>query len=593
MKQTLLACTMLVTVPAWTATTASDFDPLFDRSANCGATAGRPRVLEALLLAQAETRPISPSAAQASKAVGPAAEKPPPLWENLGTLQLRITSKSSRARRYFNQGLRLSFAFNHAEAARAFRAAQKLDPDCAMCYWGEALVLGPNINAPMFPEAQAPAVAAAKRAAQLSSRASELERALIAAVNQRYSADPNAERAKLDAAYADAMAAAARRFPREDTVQVLYAEALMDLQPWDYWQAGGATPKGRGAEIVATLERTLKRDPRHPGAIHLYIHALEASTRAQRALPYARRLAGFMPGAGHLVHMPAHIYYRIGMYRESLAANRAAIAADERYFKESPSDPLYKGAYYTHNIHFLMVSAQMGGDAKTALEAAAKLDGALPADFLRLAAVAQPVKAAVYTTHAQFSDAATILALPDPGDEFVLVKAMWHYARALAQIERRDAAAAGREIDALAALESGADFKPLADWQVPAREVVQIARHVARGRLAAASKDLDGAIRAFEEAVFVEDTIAYMEPPYWYYPVRQSLGAALLRAGRTQEAEKALRDSLARVPNNGWALYALRQLYAKTGDTKTTKATVEAFNRAWLGDRARLDLMKL
>ncbi len=556
------------------------FDPLYAPGGLCApAVGGPPPVLVAMLQAQAETAPFTPARQQRQGA----AEGTPPLYRDLGTLHLPVSGANPRAQAYFNQGLRLLFAFNHAEAARAFRAAQQLAPDCAMCYWGEALVLGPNINAPMFPEAVAPAAAAAARAQALMARASPLEQALIKAVAQRYQASPPADRSPLDLAYASAMAAAARAFPNDDTVQVLYAEAIMDTTPWDYWEAGGARPKERTAAMVAALERVLERNPAHAGAAHYYIHAVEASSHPERALPYARRLARQMPGAGHLVHMPSHIYYRVGLYKEALDANLDALAADERYFRQSGSDPVYKGAYYPHNIHFVMVSALMGGDARTALDAAAKLDKSVGAEALRAVGALQPVKAAPYFAHVQFSSPDTLLALPDPGPEFALVKAMWHYARAVGHARKGQHEAGQRELDALAQLERTADFKPVTDWAVPAPQIVQTARAVAGGRLADARGDLPGAIRLYGEAVALQDALPYTEPPYWYYPVRQSLGAALLRAGRGDEAEDVFRASLARTPSNGWALRGLIEVYSKRGDTAALAAARKRFATTWLG----------
>ncbi len=558
-----------------------EFDPLFDGGALCGPPAGgQPAVLEALILARTETAPFQPVPAR------PAMGETPVLYQNLGTLTFKAGTRNAKAQAWFDQGLRLAFAFNHAEAQRAFREAQKIDPNCALCFWGEALVLGPNINVPMMPEANAPALAALAKAVELAPRAPARDRALIEALTRRYSSDPKVERATLDAAYANAMAAAAGRFSNDDTVQVLYAEALMDTQPWDYWEAGGARSKGNGAAIVGALETVLERNPNHPGAIHLYIHAVEASTHPEKALPYANRLGRLIPGAGHLVHMPAHIYYRVGMYRESLAVNKRAIGVDERYFQTSPSDPLYRTAYYPHNIHFVMVSAQMGGDGKTAIDAAQKLDAAVPLEVVRQFAIMQPIKAAPYTTHAQFGDPDAILNLPAPPADLVLVATMYHYARAVAFSGKKDPASARVEIDALARLERDADFKPFAEWGVPAREIVQTARLVATGRLADANGDLPGAAKAYEDAIFVEDSLAYMEPPYWYYPIRQSLGSVLLRQGRLDEAERAFRESLARVRGNGWALAGLAETYRRKGDAAAERSARRAYAKAWFGDPA-------
>jgi tetratricopeptide (TPR) repeat protein len=282
------------------------------------------------------------------------------------------------------------------------------------------------------------------------------------------------------------------------------------------------------------------------------------------------------------------------MYRKSLETNKRAMAVDEKYFKSSPSDPLYKAAYYPHNIHFVMVSAMMGGDKVTALEAANKLDGAIPVEVAKMFAILQPVKAAPFTAHAQFSDADAILGLPPPSDELILVKAMYHYSRAVAFAMKKDAASARAEMDTLAKMETMEEaLKPFAEWQVPAKEIIQTARFVAAGRLAAAQGDLDGAAKAYEDAIFVEDSLSYMEPPYWYYPIRQSLGAIRLRQGRLDDAEKAFRDSLARVRSNGWVLAALAQTYDKKGDKAARDKTKAAFDRAWFGDKKGPDIARL
>jgi tetratricopeptide (TPR) repeat protein len=562
------------------------FDPLFAQGASCtAAQPGRPILLASLLQAQqqtpTETRPFRPDQAAAQTAANDSAA--PPLYKNLGKLHMPVTTSKPQAQAYFDQGLRLTFAFNHAEAVRAFRAAARIDPDCAMCHWGEALALGPNINAPMFPEAVAPAHAAAEKALQLAGGAKPHEQALIRAVGQRYADAPVQDRAHLDKAYADAMAEAARAFPANDTIQVLYAESLMDLSPWDYWQAGGTQPKGRSAEMIAALETVLKRNPNHPGAAHYYIHAVEASSTPERALPYARLLARQIPGAGHIVHMPSHIYYRLGMYRESLAANIDAVATDERYFAGSSSDPVYKGAYYPHNIHFVMTSALMGGDGKTALDAANKLDKSLPHELVAQFPSIEPVKAAPYFSHVQFSDPDTLIALPDPGPDLVLVRAMWHYARAVGYARKGMVEEGRREVDALAAIERNTDFKPFTAWNVPAKDIVQTARYVATGRLADARGDLPLALAAYREAVAAQDRLPYMEPPYWYYPARQSLGVALLRAGRLDDAEDVFRASLARTPSNGWALRGLMEVYRQRGDEVSLRLIKQRFATTWLG----------
>ena len=529
-----------------------------------------------------------PKAEQQSPSAGE-----PPLWDNLGALSFKITTAKPRAQQYFNQGLRLAYAFNHAEAARAFRMAQEIDPACAMCYWGEALVLGPNINLPMQPEAVEPAVVSSGKALKLIKDSTPREQALIKALSARYSPDPNTDRAQLDAAYADAMKQVADRFPNDENIGVLYAESLMDLSPWDYWEAGGARPKGRTAEIVATLERVLKANPNHPGAIHYYIHTVEASTDPRRAEPYAERLGKLMPGAGHVVHMPSHIYYRVGRYKDSLAANKQAVAVDEAYIADQKPEGVYPLAYYPHNVHFVLVSAQMAGDGKTAVAAADKLAGLVSDDTARAFAIAQPVKAAPYFAHAQFSPPDVTLAIPSPGTGLPYVQGLWHYARAVALAAKGNTDGAGQELAVIDQLRQSGDFSNLTTAGVPADQVLQIASHVVAARIAQAKDDLAGAADNFEKAAAMEGQLAYMEPPYWYYPVRQSLGAVLLQRGDLDGAEQAFRGSLAQTPNNGWALYGLAEVYKKRGDAKRAAAAEELLDRAWSGNREQLDLARL
>jgi tetratricopeptide (TPR) repeat protein len=516
-----------------------------------------------------------------------------PLWDNLGTLSYRITTGKPLAQQYFNQGLRLSYGFNHEEAARAFRKAQQLDPKCAMCYWGEALVLGPNINLPMNEEAVAPAVAASDKAVSLMNRAGAREQALIKALAARYSDDAGADRKALDAAYADAMGKVAARYPNDQNIAVLYAESLMNLSPWDYWEAGGAKPKGKTAEIVASLEKVLKANPDHPGAIHYYIHTVEASTDPRRAEPYAERLGKLMPGAGHVVHMPSHIYYRVGRYKDSLAVNKQAVKVDEAYIADQKPTGVYPAAYYVHNIHFVVASAQMAGDGKTAVEASQKLAGVVTDDIARKLPIAQPVKVAPYFAHAQFSDPDTILAIPAPGAGLPYVEGLWHYARGIAYAMKGDHDNTRREADAIERLRQSGDFQALTEAMVPAKDALQIAGHVLEGRIAQTKGDLDSAAGHFEKAAALEEQLAYMEPPYWYYPVRQSLGAVLLQKGDLDGAEQAFRTSLNRTPNNGWALYGLAEVYRKRGDAQRASATEELLDKAWAGERKQLDLARL
>ncbi|MGH8478961.1 MAG: tetratricopeptide repeat protein [Gammaproteobacteria bacterium] len=518
-------------------------------------------------------------------------ESSPPLFQDLGSLHYPVTTGDPRAQRYFDQGLRLTYAFNHPEARRAFREAARLDPGCALCYWGEALVLGPNINAPMEADALLPALAALNKARARAPRASEREQALISALGARYSDDPGAGRAALDAAYAEAMGKVAVRFPRDLDIQVLYAEAAMDLSPWDHWEAGGGRPKGQTAEILATLERVLEAKPDHPGAIHYYIHLVEASDRPGRAAPYADRLGALMPGAGHLVHMPFHIYFRSGRYLEALRVNEAAVEADERYLQAASPTGIYAMAYFPHNVHSLLVSAQMAGDGKRAIAAAEKLTRLVTDEASRTVPWVQPIAAAPYFAHARFSTPETVLTMPGPHGGLPFVAALWHYARGVAHAARRDLEAAVREAEAIGGIAIEADFSALTAAGIPAIDVLTVARHVLEGRIAQARGDLAAARTAFDEAVAVQDRLAYAEPPNWYYPVRQSLGAVLLATGDLDGAEAAFRASLRDAPNNGWALHGLAEVYRRQGRPQAEAEVRGRLAGTWAGsppDLARL-----
>ena len=554
------------------------------------ASAGATRAM--MHLAQARTE-VPPAEMQAAVPAPAFADTEPPLWEGLGAVTFKITTANEQAQSYFNQGLRLTYAFNHGEAQRAFRKAQKLDPDCAMCFWGEALVLGPNINLPMQEDAVAPAFAAAEKARGLAAKATPREQALIAAVSTRYAKDGKADRAPLDAAYASAMAKVAAQFPDDNEIAVLYAESVMDLSPWNYWQPGGRDPNQQSGPIVPTLERVLARDPNHPGAIHYYIHAVEASDRPERAEPYADRLRGALPGAGHLVHMPSHIYYRVGRYLDALADNKTAAEVDEKYLAATNAPMgVYRLGYYPHNVHFVLASAQMAGDGPTVIAAAEKLRGLIPDEVARVIALVQPVKAAPYFAHALFSPPAAVLALPDPGDAIPYVKAMWHYARGIASAAQGDFSAAKAEASAIAALESG-DFTLLNASGVPAKDVLALARTVIEARIAQRQGDKAAAIERFERAAALQDGLPYMEPPYWYYPVRQSLAVALMQAGQLDDAEEQFKHALKRAPGNGWSWYGLAELYRARGKADEASKLEADLAKLWIGERRQLDLSKL
>ena len=577
----------LASAAAWPAALALPEFPI------CHMPAAAETARSVLRLAQTRTE-VPPAEIKAATPAPAFADSEPPLWEGLGPLTYKITTANAEAQAYFDQGLRLAYAFNHDEAQRAFRKAQKVDPNCAMCFWGEALVLGPNINLPMQDDAIAPALAAAEQARALSANASPREQALIVALATRYAADPKAERAKLDAAYAGAMADVAAKFPDDNDIAALYAEAVMDLSPWNYWQPGGAEPNPQSAPILPTLERVLAKDPNHAGAIHLYIHAVEASDRPQRAEPYADRLRGAMPGAGHLVHMPSHIYYRVGRYLDALADNKTAAAVDEKYLAETNAPMgVYRLGYYPHNVHFVLAAAQMAGDGPTVIAAAEKLRGLIPQDIARGIAIAHPVTAAPYFAHAQFSPRESILALPDPGDAIAYAKGIWRYARGIAYVAQRNFDAAAAEANAIAALAREADFSLLKASGVPGQEVMNLAQSVIQGRIAQAQGNFTAAIDHFQQAAAIQDRLPYMEPPYWYYPVRQTLAAVLLQTGRLQDAEDQFMRALKRAPANGWSYYGLSQVYKARGDASAAGQAEAELAKTWIGDRAILQLGNL
>jgi len=526
-------------------------------------------------------------------AAAPTMEAKPLLQDNLGKLSWSIASAAnSEAQAYFNQGYRLGWGFNHAEAARAFRAAQELDPDCVMCLWGEAWVLGPHINYPMDADANARALAVLERAKQLAPRADAMQSALVEALSKRHSADPDADRKALDQAYAEAMESLQARFPEDPHIAVLTADALMNLSPWDYWANGGKTPKGKTGRMVELLEgvlgtrqvESLASMPDHPGAIHLYIHAVEASEHPEKAAPHAARLAELMPGAGHLVHMPSHIWYRLGRWRESLDANMRAAAADEAFLGQGGASLLYSEGYYAHNIHFVMVSAMMGGDGRTAADAAQKLASLVSDRTKREVPWTQPIAASPYNAHARFTKPEDVLALPAPDAGFPFIRAAWHNARgvALARLGRADEARA--EAAAILLLAKTPEIEALPRAGVPGPAVLTIAAREIDARIAQAEGDHGRAEILFADAAQIQDQLPYMEPPFWYYPLHQALGATLLAQGKSEEAEAAFREALKRSPNNGWAAAGLLRAAEARHDARTAEEAKALMQKNWFGE---------
>lgn len=558
----------------------TSLDPSFFAASLCGARDAGVALARDLLVAQAAAAPASASA-------------PITLFSDLTHASFPVSTRNETARRYFSQGLLLTYGFNHAGAVRSFREAQRRDPDCAMCWWGEAAALGPNINAPMDDRDRKAALAALARATALRGSASPMERAVIEALSKRYSSDPKADRAALDAAYADAMIDVAHRFPGDDDVAVLAAEAAMDTSPWNYWASDKKTPIGRAGEAIRLVETVLRRNPGHPQAAHLYIHLMEASdpARAEAAADRLQRM--HLPDAGHLVHMPAHIYYVRGRWADSIRANVAAARADEAIIRRADDHSLLRYGYYPHNVHFIVTSAQMAGDMNTALREARRLRTILDVDTSASIGWIQAIDAAPYLAMAQFATPAQVLAMPAPDPRLPYAAGMRHYARATAFAQLGDRNGFEVEIAAIEAMKSSGVFQSLIDQGVPAADLMSLAEAAARGRLAVAERRFGDAVGFYEAAAKIEAGLPYQEPPYWYYPVRQSLGAALFLAGRTAEASQAFRDSLAQAPNNGWALYGLAQSEAALGHPAEAAAAQAAFKRAWLGDKRWLRMDRL
>ncbi|RJF93483.1 tetratricopeptide repeat protein [Sphingomonas cavernae] len=516
-----------------------------------------------------------------------------PLLTGLGGTHFTITTRDPMAQRYFDQGLMLAYGFNHHGAIGAFRAAQRRDPQCAMCFWGEALAYGPNINAPMDAASLVPTMTALRRATALQAGATPVEQALIDALGARYSVAKAADRAELDMAYADAMLKVAARFPEHDDAAILAAEAVMDTSPWNYWEADGRTPKGKIGEAVTLIERVMARNPAHAQAAHVYIHLVEASD-AKRAEAAADRLARpLVPAAGHLVHMPSHIYYVLGRFDDSIRVNIDAVRADEAWLKASGDKGIYRYGYYPHNVHFLVTSAQMLGDMKTAITEARRLRALLDPDVSASIAWIQAIDAAPYQAYAQFAAPEEILALPAPDPRLPYVTAMRHYARAVAYAQQRDDARANAEIAAIGKLRTTNDFAGEIAQGMPAPDLLQLAELVAQGRLSYAHGRYAEAAKHYRDAIAVEDKLTYMEPPWWYYPVHQSLGAALLRAGDREGARQAFMTALAKSPDNAWALYGLMTAQQALGQTTEAAATRAAHLRRWRGHDGWLSIDRL
>jgi len=503
-----------------------------------------------------------------------------PLFRGMGTHERRVTTSFPAAQRYFNQGLTWAYAFNHDEAIRSFSAATRHDPHCAMAWWGIALCHGPHINNPVVPPDRAAAAwAALQKAIAHQPSASPVEQALISALAARY-ADPQPEdRRPLDQAYADAMARVWGEFPDDPDVGTLYAEAMMDLRPWDLWTHAGEPQPGT-EKILAVLEKVMSIDPQNPGANHLYVHAVEASPDPARANAAADRLRQLVPASGHLVHMPSHIDVKTGRYRLAAEQNVDAIRADGKYLDISPKQGFYR-VYMVHNQHMLAFASMMEGRYAAALAAARAVVKSVPDDYLRENAVfVDPFMAVVYDTHKRFGRWDELLREPAPPSCLLVTTAMWRYSRGLAYAAKGEIALAEQEQAAFrTAVAAVPEDRVLAIN--PARLVLRIAEHMLNGEIALRRGETDTSVTELRKAVELEDQLLYMEPPEWMQPVRHTLGAVLLSAERYAEAEKVYREDLAEWPDNGWSLYGLSRSLAGQNKSAEAARLATEFGKSW------------
>ena len=508
-----------------------------------------------------------------------------PLFSGMGSFHMPITTRDTDAQRYFDQGMVLAFGFNHAESIRSFRAAQTLDSDCAMCFWGEALATGPNINvtnngkAVMTPKERASARAAVDQALTLVDGVTPKERSWILALDKRYDGQRETPRDPLDRAWADALAEMLDAYPDDMTVASVYAEALMNTMPWDYWGPSGEAKPDTQA-VIKSLERVMAAEPEHPLALHLYIHALEASSNAQKAEGAADALANLVPGSGHLVHMPSHIYFRVGRYQDAALANIRAADIDEAYIAECNAQGFYPALYYPHNIHFLWASATMQGQSELSLKSARRVVENVRIEQVEQFPTIQFFRTVPMLSLVRFARWEEILSEPEPHAPFAFARAIWHYGRGVAYASMENKESALNELAAIERLEPEVDEIFMGNVY-PAKGLIGIAKSLLRGEISFRSGAMSAAVSSFKEAVAMQDALPYTEPPFWYYPTRQSLGAALLADGRAAEAQLVFEADLEQYPMNGWSLYGLTEALKAQGRNALAEAARQRFETVW------------
>jgi tetratricopeptide (TPR) repeat protein len=510
-------------------------------------------------------------------------DKQAPLFTNLGTLHFPITTTSELGQKYFNQGVILTYGFNHEEAFRSFEEVARLDTNCAMAYWGMAYVLGPNINLPMDANVIHSAYEAIQKAISFLDDETPREKDYVMALSNRYTNEVLEDRTLLDQAYSDAMRELSNKYPDDLDAATMFVESIMDLHPWDYWLKDG-TPQPWTPEILSLLESVIKRKQGHMGANHLYIHSIEASKNPELGLACADRLRFLVPGAGHLVHMPAHIYIRVGKYHEGSLANIRAVKSDEEYLSQCNQQGFYPISYYPHNYHFLWATATLEGDSKTAIDAAIKTSRKPPDSLMSICGYTTLQHFAViplyaYVTFGKWED---ILNYPQPQDDRPYMQAVWHYARAMASIAKNNLEDAEKELKQLEELRFNKNIEELSIWGInSAGNLIKIAYEVTRGEFEAKKKNYTNAIVYLKKAVELEDQLRYDEPPTWFYPCRQNLGAVLIEAGEYKEAEKVYKENLSEIPDNGWGLFGLHQALVMQSKKREAEEVEKRFKEAW------------
>jgi tetratricopeptide (TPR) repeat protein len=523
----------------------------------------------------------------------PTGKLPGPLLDGLGDLHHPVTTQSPQAQRYFDQGLRLLFGFNHREAIRSFRSAAHLDPRCAMAHWGVAYAYGPHVNRPMDSNDTAQAWTALQQAVALKPKASPKEQAYITALETRYRPVHQDDRLALDKAFARAMRELVKQYPDDLDAQVIFAESLMNTMPWDYWTRD-RTPKPETEEVLAALRFVSSRNPDHPGANHFHIHAVEAGPNPELGLPAADRLLDYAPAAGHLVHMPAHIYMRVGQYADAVVANERAVRADRDYIRHCRAQGFYPGAYYPHNMHFLWWAQLFEGRSREALRTANQVAAYALDNYCgpSKAVEAPRLRHLPWLTLARFGRWDEILALTQPPDvnDFLVDRALWHFTRGLAFAAKKDAAAAEATQRALSAIAASEAAKKLSSPVFPAADTLNVASLWLAGKVAGANGDTRAMIEHLAKAVAAEDAIPYMEPSYWPVPARPTLGAAWLQAGDAAKAEQVFREDLKRWPRHAWSLFGLVQALRRQGRTQSAELVRREFEAAWQRADVQLSL---